>query len=93
MLAAKSNDPAGKAALADLYQLYWSPLYAFARYRGYSPEDAQDLTQGFFVHLMEHETLTRANPLKGRFRSFLIGSFQTTRSEPVALSGGAIVNL
>jgi RNA polymerase sigma factor (sigma-70 family) len=76
MLAAKSNDPAGKAALADLYQLYWSPLYAFARYRGYSPEDAQDLTQGFFVHLMEHETLTRANPLKGRFRSFLIGSFQ-----------------
>ena len=76
MLAAKSNDPAGKAALAELYQLYWSPLYAFARYRGYSPPDAQDLNQGFFVHLMEHETLARADPLKGKFRSFLIGSFR-----------------
>jgi RNA polymerase sigma factor (sigma-70 family) len=76
MLAAKSKGPAGESALAELYQLYWSPLYAFARYRGYSPHDAQDLTQGFFVHVIEHETLTRADPLKGKFRSFLLGSFQ-----------------
>jgi DNA-directed RNA polymerase specialized sigma24 family protein len=76
MLAAQSKNPAGKAALAELYRLYWSPLYAFARYRGYSPQDAQDLTQGFFVHVIEHETLTRADPLKGKFRSFLLGSFQ-----------------
>ena len=55
MLAAKGKNPAGEAALAELYQLYWSPLYAFARYRGYSPQDAQDLTQGFFVHLIEQK--------------------------------------
>ena len=76
MLAAHGKNPAGEAALAELYQLYWSPLYAFARYRGYSPQDAQDLTQGFFVHVIEQETLTRADPLKGKFRSFLLGSFQ-----------------
>ena len=76
MLAAQSKNSAGKAALAELYQLYWSPLYAFARYRGYSPQDAQDLTQGFFIHLIEHETLIRADPLKGKFRSFLLGCFQ-----------------
>jgi RNA polymerase sigma factor (sigma-70 family) len=76
MLAAQDQNPAGKAALAELYRLYWSPLYAFARYRGYSPEDAQDLTQGFFVHIIEHETLTRADPVKGKFRSFLLGSFR-----------------
>jgi hypothetical protein len=76
MLAAHGKNPAGEAALAELYRLYWSPLYAFARYRGYSPQDAQDLTQGFFVHVIEHETLTRADPLKGKFRSFLLGSFQ-----------------
>jgi DNA-directed RNA polymerase specialized sigma24 family protein len=76
MLAAQGKNPAGEAALAELYRLYWSPLYAFARYRGYSPQDAQDLTQGFFVHVIEHQTLTRADPLKGKFRSFLLGSFQ-----------------
>jgi RNA polymerase sigma factor (sigma-70 family) len=76
MLAAQSQDPAGKTALAELYRLYWSPLYAFARYRGYSPQDAQDLTQGFFLHIIEHQTLTRADPVKGKFRSFLVGSFQ-----------------
>jgi hypothetical protein len=76
MLAAQGKNPAGEAALAEFYRLYWSALYAFARYRGYSPQDAQDLTQGFFVHVIEHETLTRAGPLKGKFRSFLLGSFQ-----------------
>jgi hypothetical protein len=45
MLAAKSKTPAGQAALAELYEIYWFPLYAFARRRGHSPHDAQDLTQ------------------------------------------------
>ena len=76
MLAAQSRNPAGKAALAELYRVYWTPLYAFARYRGCSPQDAQDLTQGFFVHIIEHKTLARADPTKGKFRSFLLGAFQ-----------------
>ena len=48
MLAAKGQTPAGQAALAELYEIYWFPLYAFARRRGRSPHDAQDLTQDFF---------------------------------------------
>jgi hypothetical protein len=46
------------------------PLYAYIRRRGHIPEEAQDLTQGFFLHLLEHKTLGRADPLKGKFRSF-----------------------
>ena len=46
------------------------------RRRGHAPEEAQDLTQGFFLHLLEHKTLGRADPLKGKFRSFLLGSLK-----------------
>ena len=66
----------GPAALAELCQLYWYPLYVFARRRGLSPEDAQDLTQGFFLHLLKHRTLAHVDRLKGKFRSFLLASFQ-----------------
>ena len=51
--AAQSRAEGGREALARLCERYWSPLYAFARYRGFSPEDAQDLVQGFFEHLIE----------------------------------------
>jgi DNA-directed RNA polymerase specialized sigma24 family protein len=50
--------------------------YAYIRRRGQSPEEAQDLTQGFFLHLFEHKTLARADRLRGKFRSFLLGSLQ-----------------
>src|ERR1700741_307559 len=74
--SAQSQAEGGKAALAELCRLYWYPLYAFARRRGRSPHDAQDLTQGFFMHLLEHRALTHVDRLKGRFRSFLLASFQ-----------------
>jgi DNA-directed RNA polymerase specialized sigma24 family protein len=76
MLAAQSRTPAGEAALAELYKLYWFSLYAFARRRGRSPDDAQDLTQGFFVDMLERRALIEVDQLKGRFRSFLLASFQ-----------------
>jgi RNA polymerase sigma factor (sigma-70 family) len=76
MHAAQSNTPAAKAALGRLYQIYWFPLYAFARRRGHSPHDAQDLTQGYFLDLMEHKALTHVDQMKGKFRSFLLASFQ-----------------
>jgi RNA polymerase sigma factor (sigma-70 family) len=76
MRAAQSHAQGGPFALAELYRLYWYPLYIFARRRGYSPEDAQDLTQGFFLHLLEHRALRSVARLKGRFRSFLLASFQ-----------------
>jgi RNA polymerase sigma-70 factor (ECF subfamily) len=63
-------------ALEELCSLYWYPLYAFARYKGFSEEDAQDLTQSFFLHLLDKGALKQAKPNKGRFRSFLLACFQ-----------------
>jgi DNA-directed RNA polymerase specialized sigma24 family protein len=74
--SAHDQSQTGRAALAALCQIYWYPLYAFARRRGYSPPDAQDLTQGFFLHILEHRALSRVDRLKGKFRSFLLACFQ-----------------
>ena len=63
-------------ALATFCEAYWPPLYTFVRRRGYSPADAQDLVQGFFEHLFEHNTLSRVDQEKGRLRTFLLGSLQ-----------------
>ena len=63
-----------RAALEELYRLYCYPVYAFIRRRGHGRQDAQDLTQDFFVHLLEKGTLGRADPQRGRFRSFLLGA-------------------
>lgn len=70
------SDPArAAAALEQLCRAYWFPVYAFLRrQRGASPHDAEDLAQGFFEHLLEHETLRRAAREKGRFRSYLLGA-------------------
>ena len=76
MASAQDRNQTGREAVAALCQTYWYPLYAFARRRGYGQHDAQDLTQGFFLHLLENGALGRADPLKGKFRSFLLASFQ-----------------
>src|SRR3979490_2551637 len=52
------------------------PLYAFIRRRGYNAEDAQDLTQGFFLSLLDRKALRQVTPLKGKFRSFLLASLR-----------------
>jgi RNA polymerase sigma factor (sigma-70 family) len=74
--AAQSRAEGGPAALARLCERYWPPLYSFARHRGNGPEDAQDLVQGFFQHLIESRALGTIDQAKGRFRSFLLASFQ-----------------
>ena len=76
LVSAQNEGQAAQAALAELCQIYWYPLYAFARRRGYSPDDSRDLTQGFFLDLLKHQALTRVDRLKGKFRSFLLASFQ-----------------
>jgi RNA polymerase sigma-70 factor (ECF subfamily) len=76
LVSAQSQAPGSKEAFADLCKLYWYPLYAFIRHRGYSVEDAEDLVQGFFLHLVEHKTLSRVDRSKGKFRSFLLASLQ-----------------
>jgi len=95
LLSAQSQAPGSQAALAELCRLYWYPLYGFIRRRGHNPDDARDLTQGFFLHLLEHNTLTHVDPVKGKFRSFLLASLQkylaveATRSRCLK-RGGAI---
>jgi RNA polymerase sigma-70 factor (ECF subfamily) len=79
--AAQNQTREGQSALAELCRIYWYPLYMFARRRGHAPDDAQDLTQGFFLHLLEHQALTGVDRLKGKFRSFLLASFQNHLSD------------
>jgi RNA polymerase sigma factor (sigma-70 family) len=76
LLSAQSQAPGSQEALAELCRIYWYPLYAFVRGRGSSPEEAQDLTQGFFLHLLDHKALRQVSPLKGKFRSFLVASLR-----------------
>ena len=58
--------------LAQLCEDYWPPLYWFVRRRGYNPDDAQDLTQGFFAYLLEKEAYATPDRSKGRFRTYLL---------------------
>jgi len=62
-------------ALGTLFQTYWQPLYRFARRKGKSKEDAEDLVQGFLTHLLENHSLRSVDRAKGRFRTFLLASF------------------
>lgn len=72
LAAGQTGDAGAEAALEKLCQSYWYPLYAYVRRQGKSPHDAQDLTQGFFVHFLEKEYFRLADREKGRFRSFLL---------------------
>jgi RNA polymerase sigma factor (sigma-70 family) len=67
---------AAESALARFCQDYWPPIYTFLRRRGHSPSDAEDLVQGFFAHLLEENTLSRAQREKGRLRTFLLGALE-----------------
>ena len=76
LAAGAETDARAQAALAELCRIYWRPIYAYLRRSGYAVHDAQDLTQSFFHHLLEDETLRRVSRDKGRFRSFLLGSLK-----------------
>jgi RNA polymerase sigma factor (sigma-70 family) len=72
----QANPEIAHAALAELCQTYWTPLYSFVRSRGYTVHDAQDLTQSFFAYLIERRIYARIDRQKGRFRSFLLASLK-----------------
>lgn len=76
LAAGHQVEKCAQEALAKLYHTYKPPLYSFLRRTGYSPQDAEDLIQDFFVHLLKKEALGRADPAKGRFRSFLLSSLK-----------------
>ena len=72
----EASETRARKALAELCRAYWYPLYAFVRYRGYSPDDARDLTQSFFTRIIETGGFGSADPARGRFRSYLLGAMK-----------------
>lgn len=92
VLATGAGDEKAALALDELCQLYWSPVYAFYRQRGRSPEEAEDLTQGLFLHLLANGDVQKADPVRGRFRSYLrtcAGNFAASQArEAVAQKRG-----
>jgi DNA-directed RNA polymerase specialized sigma24 family protein len=77
VLAASMGPSAqSKEALAGLCRIYWHPLFAYVRRQGYSAEEAEDITQGFFARVLEKHYLRDFQKERGRFRSFLLGSLK-----------------
>lgn len=74
MTARQGGSPEAKAALERLCQTYWYPLYAYVRRSGYSAQDAEDLTQAFFLQIIEKNYLGSVDRRKGKFRSFLLAA-------------------
>lgn len=97
LTAATPAKAESREALVSLCENYWYPLYAFVRRRGHAREDARDLTQEFFVRILEGRYLNRADPAKGRFRSFLLSSFrfflsdESDRARAQKRGGGAVL--
>ena len=100
-LVVAAGDPRRKdarSALVSLCENYWYPLYAYLRRRGYAPDQAQDLTQEFFMRVLEGRYLDRADPEKGRFRSFILTSLkffvadEQDRQRAQKRGGGAVVS-
>ena len=71
-----TEEQRARDALAELCRTYWRPIFSFVRGRGYSIEDAQDLTQDFFVTILKNDWLQHADRNRGRFRSLLLRSLQ-----------------
>ena len=76
VLAAQDESPAAHEALEKLCRTYWRPIFAFLRRQGHSPEEAEDITQGFFAQLLERRKFSALRKEKGRLRSFLLGALK-----------------
>jgi RNA polymerase sigma-70 factor (ECF subfamily) len=101
-LVVAAGDPHRKearSALVSLCERYWYPLYAYLRRRGYPADQAQDLTQEFFLRLLEGRYLDRANPEKSRLRAFILTSLkffvadEGDRQRAHKRGGGLVVSL
>ena len=76
VLEAQGESPAAQEALEKLCRTYWRPIFAFLRRQGLRPEEAEDITQGFFAELLERRSLDAVRKEKGRLRSFLLGGLK-----------------
>jgi len=76
VLTAQGESPAAHEALEKLCRIYWRPIYSFVRRQGIGPEEAEDITQGFFAQLLERRSLSAVRKEKGRLRSYLLGALK-----------------
>ena len=76
VLDAQGESPAAQEALENLCRTYWRPIYSFVRREGVRPEDAKDITQGFFALILERKDFSSVRQEKGRLRSFLLASLK-----------------
>jgi len=76
VLDAQGESPAAQEALEKLCRTYWRPIFAFLRRQGLRPDEAEDITQGFFAELLERRSLEAVRKEKGRLRSFLLGGLK-----------------
>jgi len=76
VLEAQSESPAAHEALEKICRTYWRPIYSFLRRQGFRPEEAEDVTQGFFALLLERRDLDSVRKEKGRLRSYLLASLK-----------------
>ena len=95
ILAARDgSDTEARKALEGLCQTYWQPLYAYVRHQGSNPDEARDLTQGFFAEFLDKDFLSDVDPEKGRFRAFMLASLrhflshERDRAEALKRGGG-----
>ena len=82
LAAGQEDSTLATDALEKLCRAYWFPLYAYVRRRGYAEHDAQDLTQGFFAHLLQRDAFGAVVPGRGKFRSFLLTSLNHFLANP-----------
>jgi RNA polymerase sigma factor (sigma-70 family) len=76
VLDAQGESPAAQEALEKLCRTYWRPIFAFLRRQGLRPDEAEDITQGFFAELLKRKSLEAVRKEKGRLRSFLLGGLK-----------------
>ena len=97
LTAQRHDSTRAHAALSNLCQTYWYPLYAFVRRQGHGAHDAQDLTQEFFARLLEKNYLAVADRERGKFRSFLLASLkhflanEWNRAQAAKRGGGQVI--
>lgn len=75
MLSARGDSPEARAALSDLCEAYWKPVYQFLRREGRHDDDSRELAQAFFLRLLQRG-LDQVDPAKGHFRSYLLGALK-----------------
>jgi len=99
LTAGRWDTTLAQVALAKLCRIYWHPLYAYVRRRGYSPHDAEDLTQEFFARLLKRNDVATVGPDRGKFRSYLLGAMnhflsdEWDKARAQKRGGGKVIHL